>query len=127
MTARGGSDDLAWLTQQRTEGLDGLLGVRALGTQPQEDNVFRQGFLFEEPGDYVIAAAFLADGAAYTLDFPLRIGEPTPVGPIGVAVGLLLTLLVGVSVMQRRRAMTGKIRGAQEARTQEARAHEAPE
>ena len=92
-----------------------------LGMQPPDDNVFRQGFLFEEPGDYLIAAAFLADGETHVIEFPLRIGEPAPVGPIGVAVGLLLTLLVGVSVMQRRRAMTGKIRGAHEARTHEVR------
>ena len=95
--------------------------AQALGTQPPDDNVFRQSFLFGEPGDYIITAALQAGGEPYSLDFPLRIGEPAPVGPIGVAVGLLLTLLVGVSVMQRRRAMTGKIRGAHEARTHEAR------
>ena len=89
---------------------------KTLGTQPPDDNVFRQGFLIEEPGDYTITAAFRAGGEPYSLDFPLRIGEPSPVGPLGVAVGLLLTLLVGVSVMQRRRAMTGKIRGAHEVR-----------
>ena len=71
--------------------------AQALGTQPPDDNVFRQGFLFEEPGDYIIAAAFLADGEAHVIEFPLRIGEPAPVGPISVAVGLLLTLLVEVT------------------------------
>ncbi len=85
-----------------------------LGVQPPDDNVFRQGFLFHEAGDYIITAAFQAGGEPYVIDFPLRIGEPTPVGPIGITVGLLLAVLVTVSVIQRRRSMTGKIRGAHE-------------
>ncbi len=46
------------------------------------------------------------------------IGEPASVGAIGIAVGLLLIVLVTVSVIQRRRAMTGKIRGAHEAQAE---------
>jgi hypothetical protein len=87
-----------------------------LGVQPPDDNVFRQGFLFHEAGDYIISAEFQAAGEPYTVEFPLRIGEPAPVGPIGIAVSLLLILFVAVSVIQRRRALTGKIRGAHEAR-----------
>ncbi len=82
-----------------------------LGTQPPDDNVFRQGYLFHKAGDYIISAAFEADGEPYTIDFPLRIGEPGPVGPIGIIVGLIMAVLVGVGILQRRRAMTGKIRG----------------
>ncbi len=89
-----------------------------LGLQPPDDNVFRQGFLFHEAGDYIISAEFQAGGEPYTIEFPLRIGEPTPVGPIGIVVGLLLIVLVTVSVIQRRRAMTGKIRGAHEAQAE---------
>jgi hypothetical protein len=89
-----------------------------LGLQPPDDNVFRQGFLFHEAGDYIIAAEFQAGGEPYIIEFPLRIGEPPAVGPIGIAVGLLLIVLVTVSVIQRRRAMTGKIRGAHEAQAE---------
>ena len=83
-----------------------------LGLQAPDDNVFRQGYLFEEAGDYIVSAAFQADGEPYVIDFPLRIGEPPPIGPLGVAVGVLIVVLVTVSVIQRRRAMTGKIRSA---------------
>ncbi len=87
-----------------------------LGRQPPDDNVFRQGYLFDEAGDYFISAEFEVDGEPYVVDFPLRIGEPPPIGPMGVAVGLLIAVLVTVSVIQRRRAMTGKIRGARESK-----------
>lgn len=85
-----------------------------LGVQLPNDNVFRQGYMFHEAGDYIISAEFEADGDPYTIDFPLRIGEPVPVGPIGIIVGLLMVVLVSVSMIQRRRSMTGKIRGAHE-------------
>ena len=87
-----------------------------LGRQPPDDNVFRQGYLFDQAGDYIISAEFQADGELYVIDFPLRIGEPAPIGPMGIVVGVLITVLVTVSVVQRRRAMTGKIRGARESK-----------
>ncbi|MEE8535900.1 MAG: hypothetical protein V3S45_07600, partial [Kiloniellales bacterium] len=96
------------------------LGVRGkeekLGVQPADDNVFRQSFLFHEAGDYVISTKFEADGEPYVIDVPLRIGAPASIGPIGIAVGLLAFVLVTVSVIQRRRAMTGKIRSTREER-----------
>ncbi len=87
-----------------------------LGVQPPDDNVFRQGYLIRETGDYIVTAEFHAGGEPYIIDLPLRIGEPMPVGPIGIAVGLLLTVFVTVTVIQRRRAMTGKIRAAHKKR-----------
>ena len=87
-----------------------------LGLQPPDDNVFRQGYLFAENGDYVVTAAFEAGGEPYVIDFPLRIGERPPVGPLGIAVAISLIVLVAVSVIQRRRSMSGKIRGAHEKR-----------
>ncbi len=93
----------------------GNSGVR-LGLQPPDDNVFRQGYLLDQAGDYIISAEFEADGEPYVIEFPLRIGEPAPIGPMGIAVGLLMAVLVTVSVVQRRRAMTGKIRAARDAR-----------
>ncbi len=85
-----------------------------LGLRLPDDNVFRQGFLFGEAGDYIITAEFEADGEPYVIDFPLRIGEPPPLGPIGIAVGVLAIVLLTINIVQRRRSMTGKIRGARE-------------
>ncbi len=82
-----------------------------LGTQPPDDNVFRQGYQFSKAGDYLISAEFRVDGDLHVVDFPLRIGKPPIIGPLGIAVGLLVLVLVAVSVIQRRRLMTGKIRG----------------
>ncbi|MDP6818332.1 MAG: hypothetical protein QF449_09885 [Alphaproteobacteria bacterium] len=99
--------------------LSGIFGgdeQETLGTQNPDGNVFRQGFLFEEEGDYMISAEFESGGEPYIVDFQLRIGEPTPYGILGVAVALVLAALIGVSLIQRRRAMAGKIRDAHQAR-----------
>ena len=81
-----------------------------LGTQVIDDFVYRQGFLFSQPGDYIISARFEANNEPYIIDFPLRIGPPPSWQPIGIAVAIMLVLLVGVSLLQRRRSMTEKIR-----------------
>ncbi len=99
---------LAWL------GIGG--GQEKLGDQPPDDNVFRQGYLIREAGDYIVTAEFDAGGEPYIIDFPLRIGEPSPFGPVGIAMGLFMIMAVTVTVIQRRRAMTGKIRAAHEKR-----------
>ena len=87
-----------------------------LGVQQPDDNVFRQGFLFHEAGDVIITSEFTAGGEPYVIDFPMRIGAPPPVGPLGLAAGLLAAVIVIVSVLQRRRSMTGKVRRAHEGR-----------
>jgi len=74
-----------------------------LGVQSVDDNVFRQGFVFHNAGNYIIQAEFEADGEPYLIDFPLRIGDPPPVGPLGITVGLLALILIGVNILQRRR------------------------
>jgi hypothetical protein len=86
--------------------------AKKLGRQPADDHVFRQGFLLDQAGDYIISAEFDVDGELYVIDFPLRIGAPPPIGPMGIAVALLIAVLVTITVVQRRRTMTGKIRGA---------------
>jgi len=78
-------------------------GEEVLGTQPPDDGVYRQGFQFHEAGDYLVSARFEADGEPYVVDFPLRIGDPPPVGPIGITVGVVTLLLVGVNLTQRKR------------------------
>jgi len=74
-----------------------------IGNQKVDDGVYRQGFVFKEAGDYIIVAEFESDGEPYIIDFPLRIGDPLPVGPIGVAVLIIVIVLIGVNLTQRKR------------------------
>ncbi len=85
-----------------------------LGTQSPDDSVFRQGFVFSGDGKYIITAEFTADGEPYSIDFPLRIGPPNSIGPIGFAVGAILIVLIGVNLIQRKRLLHTKIRRAHE-------------
>lgn len=77
--------------------------IETIGTQAPDDNVFRQGFVISEAGNYLIRAEFEANGAPYVIDFPLRIGEPMPVGPLGIAVLLIFIILISVNIFQRQR------------------------
>ena len=97
--------DLPWYSWL---GIDGP--TETLGVQHLDDKVFRQAFLFQAAGEYMITAAFEAEGEPYRVDFPLRIGAPSMLGPIGTIVALLLAALVGAGVLYRRRAMTEKVR-----------------
>ncbi len=81
-----------------------------IGTQEAVDNVYRQGFVFNKPGKYIVTAEFTADGEPYIIDFPLQIGEVSSVGPIGLAVGALVIILVGVNLLQRKRLARLKTR-----------------
>lgn len=74
-----------------------------LGIQKVDDNVYRQGFLFKEAGDYIVTAEFQADGEPYVIEFPLRIGDPAPVGPLGITVAVLLIVLIGVNIINHKR------------------------
>lgn len=74
-----------------------------LGVQEIDDGIYRQGFLFRKEGDYVISAVFESDGEPYVIDFPITIGKPLPVGPIGAVIIVLAFVLVGVNIIQRRR------------------------
>ncbi len=85
-----------------------------LGSQLPDDSVFRQGFEFSSNGEYIITAEFTEAGEPYIIDFPLRIGPPSSIGPIGIAVGSIVIILVGVNLVQRKRLLTSKIRNAHE-------------
>ncbi len=84
--------------------------VEVLGVQQPDDNVYRQGFVFRESGKYIITAEFTAGGEPYRIDFPLQIGEVSSVGPIGIAVAVILLGLFGVNLMQRKRLQRLKTR-----------------
>lgn len=77
--------------------------VETLGVQKLDDGVYRQGFIFSEDGKYIITAEFSSGGEPYIIDFPLQIGEPMPVGPLGLTVSCLLLIIVAVNIIQRKR------------------------
>ncbi|MCP4699685.1 MAG: hypothetical protein GY862_22970 [Gammaproteobacteria bacterium] len=81
-----------------------------LGRQELDDGVFRQGFLFKNKGDYIVTAEFEAGNEPYIIDFPLRIGTPSPVGPVSITLAILFIFLITISIIQRRRLLTAKIR-----------------
>lgn len=87
------------------------IGVQTLN----HNKVYRQSFQFSEAGDYIVSANFHAGGEPYIIDFPLRVGDVSPISPLVIAGGVMLVVLVVVSITQRRRAMTGKIRGQHDA------------
>lgn len=74
-----------------------------LGAQIIDDNVYRQGFLFKKEGNYLITAEFIGNGKPYVIELPLRIGTPTPIGPVGLAVGIVVLILISVNIIQRKR------------------------
>ncbi len=83
-----------------------------LGRQPPDDNVFRQGFEFRTEGFFVIRAEFQSDDEPYLIDFPLRVGDPLPIGPVGVTVGLIVVVLVAVNIIGRRRLARSRFRSS---------------
>lgn len=85
-----------------------------LGTQPIDDGVYRQGFVFKENGQYIITASFEADGEPYVIDFPLQVGDSSSMTPIMVALGVIVFALISVNVLQRRRLMRDKIRSVRD-------------
>lgn len=85
-----------------------------LGVQPPDDNIFRQGFEFHNAGDYIVTARFESNGEPHVVDIPLRVGAPPDIGPIGAVVAVVLVILLTIGLVQRRRAMTGRIRAARE-------------
>lgn len=95
---------------------DSLFGdeEETLGVQPVDDNVFRQGFEFRQSGKYIIRAEFESDGEPYVIDFPLTIGDPPAIGPIGIAISIIIIVLIGVNLLQGKRLITAKIRGSHE-------------
>ena len=86
----------------------------ALGSQQADDFVFRQGFEFSEDGNYIVTAEFEANGEPYIIDVPLRVGAPKSIGPLGIAIAVILLSLIGVSLLQRRKKLGSRVRKAKE-------------
>lgn len=81
-----------------------------LGVQNIDDGVYRQGFVFKEAGNYIITAEFTYEGEPYIIDFPLAIGKTFPIGPIGTAVIVIVLVIAGVNITQRKRLQRIKTR-----------------
>jgi len=90
-----------------------------LGVQDVDDNVFRQGFEFNKAGNYIIRAEFESGGVPYQIDFPLRIGDPSSFGPLGIAITIILFVLFGVNIAQRKKLVHAKIRSAHDSSSRE--------
>ncbi|HEC20285.1 MAG TPA: hypothetical protein ENI97_13220 [Gammaproteobacteria bacterium] len=85
-----------------------------LGTQPIDDGVFRQGFQFNNDGEYIITARFEADGEPYAIDFPLTIGDASSSTPITVSVIIIVLFLASINIIKRKQLLRAKIRAGQE-------------
>ena len=83
-----------------------------LGEQQPDDGVFRQGFVFPKAGKYVITAAFEYDDEPYRIDFPITIGRPLPIGPVGITISVLILLLLIVNVVMRKRLLRKRVQAA---------------
>lgn len=83
-----------------------------LGVQEADDNVFRQGFEFNKAGQYIIRAEFEQDSELYKIDFPLQIGEASLIGPLGISIAIILIVLFGVNITQRKKLVSARIRSA---------------
>ncbi|HIG40057.1 MAG: hypothetical protein ABGY96_22045 [bacterium] len=81
-----------------------------IGTQPIDDGVYRQGFVFSEEGEYFIRAHFYTNDAPYDIDFPLQVGEPSPWGPLLISVVILVLALIGINIVARRKSQISKFR-----------------
>lgn len=92
----------------------GSSNAEVLGTQPPDDSVYRQGFEFSANGDYIITATFTDGNEPYIIDFPLHIGPPASIGPIGIAITTIVIILVSVNLVQRKRLLRSKLSNAHE-------------
>ena len=90
-----------------------------LGIQPPDDNVHRQGFEFHEAGNYIIRAEFESGGEPYQIDFPLQIGEPAALGPIGLIISIVIIILIAVNLFKRKHFLIEKIRSNRSRNIQE--------
>ena len=77
--------------------------TESLGVQQADDAVFRQGFIFSEEGDYIISVEFDEGEHHHVIDFPLRVGPPAAIGPIGITVGIVLAFLLIASLSNRHK------------------------
>ena len=83
---------------------------REIGRQLPDDNVFRQAFRLDREGDFLVTATLDIDGEPHMIDFPLRVGEVPMIGALEIIIALVVLTIAAVTLVQRRRAMVGKVR-----------------
>ena len=81
-----------------------------IGTQSIDDGVYRQGFIFTENGKYIIRAHFDTNDDPYDIDFPLQVGEPSPLRPLVFATIVLFIALFGVNIFAGKKLQIAKFR-----------------
>jgi len=74
-----------------------------LGVQTEDDHIYHQSFAFKNEGDYIISAEFQDNDIPYKIDFPLRVGSPTTISPLGILVGGFLLILLIANTLQRKK------------------------
>lgn len=91
---------------------DSLFSYREelLGIQRIDDGIYRQGFVFKEDGKYIIRAHFDTIDAPYDIDFPLQVGQQSPIGPLVAAVLMLVVTLFVSNLVLGRRSRVAKFR-----------------
>ena len=81
-----------------------------LGTQSIDDGIYRQGFIFKQSGKYLIRAHFDAYGEPYDIDFPLQVGEISPITPLALTALVLIITLLGANLIIGKRSQIAKFR-----------------
>jgi hypothetical protein len=91
---------------------EGWFSTRAeqLGVQKIDDGVYRQGFVFDTEGDYIIQAEFSEGEHTHTMSFPLRVGVPPIFGLSVYVIGTIVILLLGLSIIKRKKLQQGRIK-----------------
>ncbi len=73
----------------------------SLGTVTAADGQFSQQFTLERDGFYLLSARFEHLNEPYRIDLPIRCGKPFPLWPIMLAVGFVILVLGGVTILKR--------------------------
>jgi hypothetical protein len=84
--------------------------VEPLGTQSIDDGVYRQGFVFKQNGKYLIRAHFDANNEPYDIDFPLQVGELSPIRPLALTALVLIITLLGANLLIGKKSQLAKFR-----------------
>ncbi len=85
-----------------------------IGTQEIDDGVYRQGFVIQKEGNYIVTAHFIANNEPYIIDFPLTVGVPSEFTLPVIIIGAIFVFLIIISLIQRRRLMQMRIKDNKE-------------
>ena len=85
-----------------------------IGTQEIDDGVYRQGFVIQKEGNYIVTAHFMANNEPYIIDFPLTVGTPSEFTLPVIIIGAIFVFLIIISLIQRRRLMQMRIKDNKE-------------